>query len=66
MKPNHVATTKSSLAKEAKEVSEMLKGKIVLNVFRHRTKEIGIEFVDGTRLFVDMQEEGLELSITEK
>jgi hypothetical protein len=66
MKPNHVAITKSALNKEAKKATTMLKGKTILQVWRHRPKEIGIEFTDGTRLFVDMQEDGLELSITEK
>jgi diphthamide synthase subunit DPH2 len=42
----------------------MLKGKIVEKVWRHRSKEIGIQFTDGTRLFVDISEGGLELSIT--
>ena len=61
-----VAITKTALNKEAKEATGMLKGKIVSRIWRHRPKEIGIEFADGTRLFVDMQEDGLELSITEK
>jgi hypothetical protein len=65
MKSN-VAITKAALNKEAKETTVMLKGKIVSKVWRHRPQEIGIEFADGTRLFVDMEEEGLELSITEK
>jgi len=43
----------------------MLKGKIVERVWRHLPKEIGIEFMDGSRLFVDMETDGLEMSITE-
>ena len=42
----------------------MLKGKVVSIVFRHRLGEVGIEFTDGTRLFVDHVEDGVELSIT--
>lgn len=61
-----VAITKAALNKEAKKATVMLKGKVVSKVWRHRPKEIGLEFADGTRLFVDMEEEGLELSITEK
>ncbi len=63
---NTVAITKTALNREAKEITGMLKGKIVSRVWRHRSKEIGIEFADGTRLFVDMHEEGLEISVTEK
>jgi hypothetical protein len=63
---NPVATTQTALSKEAKEATDMLKGKVVSQIWRHRPREIGIEFADGTRLFVDMHEQGLELSITEK
>jgi hypothetical protein len=61
-----VAITKTALNKEAKEATDMLKGKVVSRIWRHRPTEIGIAFVDGARLFVDMDEEGLELSITAK
>lgn len=43
----------------------MLRGKVVSVVWRHRKGEIGIEFTDGTRLFVDQTPVGVELSITE-
>jgi hypothetical protein len=59
-----VATTPYALKKEARETTKMLKGKIVEKVWRHRPKEIGIQFTDGSRLFVDMETDGLELSIT--
>ena len=59
-----VATTPDDLKREAKEATKMLKGKIVDKVWRHRPKEIGIQFTDGSRLFVDMEIDGLELSIT--
>jgi len=52
------------MAKEARRATKLLKGKTVTKVWRHRPKELGIEFDDGTRLFVDQQEAGLELSIT--
>jgi len=61
-----VATTPYWLRKEAKEATEMLRGKIVDKVWRHRPKEIGIQFTDGSRLFVDMETDGLELSITDQ
>jgi hypothetical protein len=51
------------LEHESKRATEMLAGKIVAKVYRHRPKELLIEFTDGTRLFVDG--EGLELSITD-
>jgi len=60
-----VATTPYWLRKEAREATHMLKGKIVQRIWRHRPKEIGIQFTDGSRLFVDMETDGLELSITD-
>lgn len=59
-----VAITESELKSEARRVTRMLKGKIVEKVWRHRANEIGIQFTEGTRLFVDISEGGLELSIT--
>ena len=54
-----------NLESEAKHATALLKGKIVAQVWRHRKDEIGIEFEDGARLFVDCNSKGLEISITE-
>jgi len=56
--------TMSSLEEEAKRATEMLSGKTISLIHRHRSGEVLIEFTDGTRLFVDRSETGLELSIT--
>ena len=56
--------TQTQLRREAKTATAKLKGKTVLAVWRHRASEIGIEFSDGTRMFVDTTPTGLELSIT--
>jgi hypothetical protein len=53
-----------SLSKEAELATELLRGKEVATVWRHRSREVGVEFTDGTRLFVDWKEDGVELSIT--
>lgn len=53
-----------NLQQETERVTEMLKGKIVTKVMRHRAKEVCIEFTDGTRLFIDAQSDNLELSVT--
>jgi hypothetical protein len=53
-----------SLSKDAERATELLRGKEVATVRRHRKGEMGIEFTDGTRLFVDRTDEGVELSIT--
>lgn len=53
-----------TLEKEAERATAMLSGKVVTRVLRHREAEVVIEFVDGTRLFVD-SESPLELSITD-
>ena len=53
------------LKAETDRASEMLKGKIVAKVVRHRRSELLIEFTDGLRLFIDAQpHNNLELSIT--
>jgi hypothetical protein len=57
--------TDSNLKNEAKKATKMIKGKVVSIVLRHRLGEFGIEFTDGTRLFVDRIKDGLEISITE-
>ena len=54
----------AAMADEAKRATKLLKGKTVKKVWRHRPEELAIEFDDGTRLFVDRNETGLELSIT--
>ncbi len=56
----------STLQLEAERATEMLCGKTVSMVWRHRPGEVGIEFTDGTRLFVDRTPNGVELSIAER
>ena len=51
------------LVNEADRATEMLKGRSVRLVRRHRANEVLIEFEDGTRLVVDSQSP-VELSIT--
>ena len=50
------------LASEAARATEMLRGRTIRVVRRHRASELLIEFDDGTRLFIDAQG-ALELSI---
>ena len=52
------------LEAEAAKATEMLQGKAVAKVTRHRVKEVCVVFTDGTRLFIDQSAEGVELSIT--
>ncbi len=52
------------LEEEARHATELLSGKCVREVWRHRPAEVGIEFTDGTRLFVDANGDSVELSIT--
>jgi hypothetical protein len=58
-----IAKTMEELDAEASKATEMLRGKTVKVIRRHRPEEILIEFTDGTRLYVDRAPEGLELSI---
>jgi hypothetical protein len=59
-----VLISKADLEEEARIVTEMLAGKSVRQVWRHRPSEIAIVFTDGSTLFVDARQKGLELSIT--
>lgn len=54
------------LKKEEKRATKLLKGKSVKKILRHRKEEVGIEFEDGTRFFIDWRENEnkLNLSIT--
>lgn len=60
----HMSESKLDLEQEAKLATEMLKGKVVSKLLRHREGEVGIEFTDGTRLFIDTTDTSVELSIT--
>jgi hypothetical protein len=53
------------LARESARATDMLLGKTVARLVRHQNSEVLVEFSDGTRLFVDYRDGGLELSITE-
>ena len=64
MGSENVKKREPALEEEARKATELLQGKIVAKVWRHRDKEIGIEFTDGTRLFIDHQPNELEISIT--
>ncbi len=56
----------TELEQEAEKLTELLKGKTVRIVWRHRADEIVIEFddADRTRLFVDRAPAGLNFSVT--
>ncbi|MGZ8271864.1 MAG: hypothetical protein ACXW1T_11585 [Methylophilus sp.] len=54
----------SKLEQEATRATKLLKGKVVAAVIRHQNSEVLIQFTDGTRLFVDKNPLGVELSIT--
>ena len=56
----------TDLELEAEKLTELLKGKTVRIVWRHRPDEIAIEFEgdDRTRLFVNRDPAGLDISVT--
>jgi hypothetical protein len=49
---------------EAAKLTDLLRGKVVKAVVRHRSGEAVIEFEEGTRLFVNNIPDGLEFSVT--
>jgi prepilin-type processing-associated H-X9-DG protein len=53
-----------TLEEETARLNELLIGKIIRAVTRHRDGEIMIAFTDGHRLFVDAQGDRIECSVT--
>ena len=64
LKRRQMQPSPQDLAQEASRATEMLKGKVVARIARHRDTEVLVEFTDGTRLFVDRSDSAVELSIT--
>ncbi|MBL0121846.1 MAG: hypothetical protein IPP88_03655 [Betaproteobacteria bacterium] len=60
----HLPLNTNELSKESARASELLRGKVVSRVVRHREGAVMIEFADGTRFFVHQVSTGVELSIT--
>lgn len=58
-----VPQTAEELKREARQLTRMLKGKVVSKVWRHRPGEIGIEFADGMIIYVDKDVNGLQTSL---
>ena len=52
------------LNEESERATDMLRGKVVAKVMRHGSREVGIEFTDGSKFFVDAHGDEVELSIT--
>ncbi|MGP4846197.1 hypothetical protein ACTXGQ_18865 [Marinobacter sp. 1Y8] len=55
--------TENELMEEAESITNLLKGRVVKSCVRHASGEILIMFEDGTRLFVNANDD-LEFSIT--
>jgi len=55
---------KKTLRSEVTRLGKMIGGKTIRTVRRHGRKEILIQFTDGSRLFVDWQHLGLDISVT--
>lgn len=53
-----------SIEAEAAELERLLVSKTVSLVRRHRAGELLLQFTDGTRLFVNEANGGLEFSVT--
>jgi hypothetical protein len=53
-----------NMEEEAQQATQLLEGKVFEFLWRHRKGEILIQFVDGTRLFINQVSDDLELSIT--
>jgi hypothetical protein len=54
----------ADLEDEAARLTDLLRGKIIKAIRRHRPDEMLIEFDNGTRLFINRFSGGLEFSVT--
>lgn len=65
LKDEYFPKMRTNLELEAKKLTSLLGNKKVSEIYRHRESELCIEFSDGSRLFVNCNENrSLELSIT--
>ena len=54
----------AELAAEAEKLSSLFRGKIVQRIWQHRPEAMGIEFADGTRLYVAQGDDGIQVTAT--
>ena len=52
----------ADLAAEAERVAGLLRGKAVARIWQHRPEALGIEFADGTKLYVEQHPTGIEMN----
>ena len=60
------ATRSAELAAEAERLAGLLKGKPLARVWQHRPEAMGIEFADGTKLYVSITDGALEMNVSGK
>jgi len=59
-----MGVSQQELEAEATRATELLRGKVVAHITRHRDAEVIVQFTDGTRLFVDGLQGSVKLSVT--
>lgn len=59
-----VPSSEDELEKESKQLTRMLKNKTVARIWRPRSSEICVEFLDGTRLYAESNGKSIETSLT--
>ena len=64
MAKSNVISDEDRFKEEGMLATELLVGKVVKRLIRNRQDEVVIEFDDGSRIFVDIQEDQLDISIT--
>ncbi len=58
-----LAAAAAELAAEAERITALLKGKALLRIWQHRPEAMGVEFDDGTKLYVEKNSGGLDVNI---
>lgn len=52
-----------TLQDEAAELTRLLKGKCLRGIRRHHPNELVLDFVDGLRLYISQDENGLDFAV---
>ena len=56
----------AELAAEADRLATLLRGKPLGRIWQHRPEAMGIEFADGTKLYISVTDGGLEMNVSGK
>ena len=63
---SEASTRSAELAAEADRLAGLLRGKTLARIWQHRPEAMGLEFADGTKLYVSITDGTLEMNVSGK